>query len=88
MWLDRCPPSLLRGAPLKDRSPWIEVASRLGGGQQCPGPCSASNHLPGEDSAAAAGESVGVLLPEHVAHAAAGDDLQAAPTLPHAEGDL
>lgn len=45
-------------------------------------------HSPGEDGAAAPGEGVGVLLPEHVAHAAAGDDLQAATTLPHAEGDL
>lgn len=45
-------------------------------------------HSPGEDGAAAPREGVGVLLPEHVPHAAAGDDFQAAAALPHAEGDL
>lgn len=47
-----------------------------------------SRHLPGEDRAAATRESVGVLLSEHVSHATAGDDLQAATALPHTERDL
>lgn len=33
-------------------------------------------------------EDVRVLLPEDVAHSAAGEDLQAAAALPHPEGDL
>lgn len=33
-------------------------------------------------------ENVRVLLPEHVTHSAAGEDLQTAAALPHAEGDL
>lgn len=41
--------------------------------------------LPGKDSATATGECVGVLLPEHVTHTAARDDLQAAAALPHSE---
>lgn len=54
----------------------------------CSNPCSSPNYLPCKDGAAAAWERVGVLLPEHVSHAAARDDLQAATTLPHAERDL
>ena len=42
----------------------------------------------GEDVAGSAGECVGVLLAEDVAHAAARDDLQRAAALPHAERDL
>lgn len=45
-------------------------------------------HLPSEDSTAATGESIRVLLAEHMSHAATGDDLQAPTTLPHAERDL
>lgn len=52
------------------------------------GPARPLGHLPGKDGATAAREGVGVLLPEHVSHAAAGDDLQAAAALPHAERDL
>lgn len=44
--------------------------------------------LPGKHGPAASWEGVGMLLPEDVAHSAAGDDLQAPAALPHPEGDL
>lgn len=69
------------------------VTAKLPGARLCPhslapAPARPLDHLPGEDRAAAPRERVGVLLPEHVSHAAAGDDLQAAAALPHAERDL
>lgn len=66
-------------------SPQSGLAGPVSSAQGLAGPL---GHLPREDSAAASREGVGVLLPEHVSHAAAGDDLQAAATLPHAERDL
>ena len=42
----------------------------------------------GEHVARAAREAVGMLLAEHVPHARARHDLQAAPALPHPETDL
>lgn len=44
--------------------------------------------LPGEHGAAASRKRVGMLLPKHVSHSTAGDDLQTATTLPHSERDF
>ena len=48
----------------------------------------ADRNIPGKDVAAAPGEGVGVLLPEDVAHAGAGHNLQPTSALPHAERNL